>query len=468
MTDRTSGGNPLAMTLPPLIDPRSARAPRAGSATLPNGMDTLVVRRPTVPMVEIRLRIPLPAANSRTAAAAIASGSLMSSSMLFGTAGRSQEQLANDLAAVGADLSVSADPDRLLFSTAVLRTGLSTVLELLAEILTSASYPKAEVVAERDRLGQRISMAMTQPGVLARMARSRRLFGDHPYAHTMPDPALVAALDASTIRRNHRDRVRPYGATLVLVGDVTPATAVKQATAAFAHWVGPVRHSRIAAPPDVDPVGITLVDRPGAVQSNLRLGGPAVGRRDPDYAALQLANLVFGGYFSSRLTENLRERNGFTYSPHSGIDKAAAASTFLVDADVATEVTARAVQETWYELGRMALAPVTQDELDSARRYVLGTLALSTATQSGLASMLASLADQGLSAPWLADYQKALAKVSITDVQEVSRRFLSVTSLATVVVGDASLVGDSLRSLATVRGSDSGVGSAPAGGGPSG
>ncbi|MBA3799369.1 MAG: insulinase family protein, partial [Geodermatophilaceae bacterium] len=252
------------------------------------------------------------------------------------------------------------------------------------------------------------------------------------------------------------------------VGDVTPATAVKQATAAFAHWVGPVRHSRIAAPPDIDPVGITLVYLPCAVHSNLLLRVPAVGRRDPDYAALQLANLIFGGYFSSRLTENLRERNGFTYSPHSGIDKAAAASTFLVDADVATEVTARAVQETWYELGRMALAPVTQDELDSARRYALGTLALSTATQSGLASMLASLADQGLSAPWLADYQKALAKVSIADVQEVSRRFLSVTSLATVVVGDASLVGDSLRSLATVRGSDSGVGSAPAGGGPSG
>ena len=446
VTDETS-----AFALPPLIKARAARAPRAVCATLPNGLDTLVVRRPTVPMVEVRLRITLPAANRATAAATTARGSLMSSSMLFGTAQRGQEQLANDLAAVGADLSVSADADRLLLSTAVLRTELSTVLDLLAEIVTSASYPSAEVSAERDRLGQRIAMALTQPGVVAGMARSRRLFGDHPYAQTMPDPAVVAGLEAGTLRRTHRERVRPYGATLVVVGDVQPATVVRQATSAFADWGGPAGRSRVSALPDFDPVGITLLDRPGAVQSNVRIGGAAVGRSDLDYAALKLANLIFGGYFSSRLTENLRERNGFTYSPHSGIDNAAAGSMFLVDADVASEVTARAVHETWYELGRMALAPVIQGELDLARRYALGTLALSTATQAGLASTLSSLAGQGLSPSWLADHQKAVAGVTVSDVQEVSRRYLSVSSLATVVVGDAALVEDSLLSLAAVR-----------------
>jgi len=203
--------------------------------------------------------------------------------------------------------------------------------------------------------------------------------------------------------------------------------------------------------PDFEPVGITLVDRPGAVQSNIRIGGSAVGRRDPDYPALKLANLIFGGYFSSRLTENLRERNGFTYSPHSGIDNSAAGSTFLVDADVASDVTARAVHETWYELGRMALAPVTQDELDLARRYALGTLAMSTATQAGLASTLSSLAGQGLAPVWLAEHQKAVAAVTVDDIQTVSHRYLSVSTLATVVVGDAAVVRDSLESLAAVR-----------------
>ncbi|MDQ3733684.1 MAG: insulinase family protein, partial [Actinomycetota bacterium] len=135
--------------LPPLVEPRPVRPPRAVADTLDNGLTTLVVRRPTVPMVEVRLRIPMPAANNQTAVTSTARASLMSSSMLFGTAQRDQQQLASDLAAVGADLSVSMDADRLLLSTAVLRTGLSTVLELLAEILTSASYPSTEVTAER-------------------------------------------------------------------------------------------------------------------------------------------------------------------------------------------------------------------------------------------------------------------------------------------------------------------------------
>lgn len=437
--------------LPSLVGARSMRAPRAVTATLPNGLDTVVVRRATVPMVEVRLRIPLPAANRRTAAGTTARASLMSSSMLFGTPTRDQEQLANDLAAVGADLSVSADADRLLLSTAVLRTGLSTVLELLADIATSASYPAADVAAERDRLVQRIAMALTQPGVVARMARARRLFGDHPYAQTMPDPAELNALTAASLRRTHRDRVRPSGATLIVVGDVQPAATVRQASAAFADWVGRAAGSKVPALPDFDPLGVTLVDRPGAVQSNIRIGGSAVGRTDPGYAALKLANLIFGGYFSSRLTENLRERNGFTYSPHSGIDNAAAGSTFLVDADVASGVTARALHETWYELGRMALAPVNQDELDLARRYAQGTLALSVATQAGLASTVSSLAGQDLSPSWLAAHQADLARVSIDDVQEVCARYFSVSALATVVVGDAAVVGDSLAQLAPLR-----------------
>ncbi len=441
----------MSMALPPLVPARASRAPRAVTATLPNGLDLLVVRRPTVPMVEVRLRIPLPASNAGSAASGIARGALMSSSMLFGTHARDQAQLANDLAAVGADLSVSANADRLLLSTAVLRSGLSPVLELLADVLTSASYPSAEVTGERDRLGQRIEMALTQPGVVARMARARRLFGEHPYAKTMPDPAVVADLTASTVRRTHRDRVRPGGATMVVVGDVRPASVRERVAEAFAGWDGAAGRSTPSPLPSFQPAGITLVDRPGAVQSNIRLGGPAVGRADPDFAALKLANLVFGGYFSSRLTENLRERNGFTYSPHSGIDLAAAGATFLVDADVASAVTARAVQETWYELGRMALSPVSQEELDLARRYALGTLALSTATQAGLASTLTSLAGQGLEPAWLAEHHAALSKVSVDDVQEASRRYLPVSALATVVVGDASVVEGSLGALAKVE-----------------
>jgi zinc protease len=203
-------------------------------------------------------------------------------------------------------------------------------------------------------------------------------------------------------------------------------------------------------PPPV-PGPLQVVDRPGAVQSNLRLGGPAPSRTDPDLAAVRLANMVYGGYFSSRLVENIRERRGYSYSPRSSVDHLAAASSFLVEADVATEVTGPAFLETWYELGRMALAPVSAEELDGARRYVLGSMALSTATHAGLASTLSALAGSGLPPQWLAEHQQALAQVTVEEVQEAARRVLQPAGLTAVVVGDAGRVADSLRAFGPVE-----------------
>jgi predicted Zn-dependent peptidase len=180
------------------------------------------------------------------------------------------------------------------------------------------------------------------------------------------------------------------------------------------------------------------------------MGGPAPGRTSPDLAALRLAGMVFGGYFSSRLVENIRERRGYTYSPRSAVDHAAAGSSFLVEADVATEVTGPALLETWYELGRMALTPVTAAELDGARRYVLGTMALSTATHAGLASTLSALIGSGLPAEWLADHQRALTHVTVEEVQEAARRYLAAPALTTVVVGDADRMSSALAALGPV------------------
>ncbi|MFP5372859.1 MAG: M16 family metallopeptidase, partial [Actinomycetes bacterium] len=235
------------------------------------------------------------------------------------------------------------------------------------------------------------------------------------------------------------------------VGELDPAATLDVVGQALAGWSAaghaaeapPVTESRHAA--------LELVDRPGAVQSNLRLGGPAPGRTAPDPAAARLASMIFGGYFSSRLVENIRERRGYTYSPRSSVDHSDAGSSFLVEADVATEVTAPALLETWYELGRMALVPVTDAELDAARRYVLGSMALATATHAGLASTLSALVGSGLPVDWLAEHQRALATVTVDEVLVASRRYLATGGLTTVVVGDAAQVAGSLGALAPVR-----------------
>jgi predicted Zn-dependent peptidase len=187
------------------------------------------------------------------------------------------------------------------------------------------------------------------------------------------------------------------------------------------------------------------------VQSSVRVALPAVRRTDPGYAAFQLANLVFGGYFSSRLVENIREDKGYTYSPHSTIDHSAAGSITIVSADVATGVTAPALLEIGYELGRIATLGPRADELEQARQYAIGTLALSVSSQAGLAGMLTALAGAGLDVGWLAEHTARLATVTLDEVASAAARYLAPAHGVTVVLGDASVVAEPLAILGPVE-----------------
>jgi zinc protease len=436
--------------VPPLGEPRPTQVPDVHETTLPNGLRLVVVPRSGVPLVELRLRVPFAAAAPRQAATHVARTAVLTGGMLLGTARHDQLEIAQLLQAHGGELSVSADADRLLFSTTMLPDGLGAVLGVLAELLGSATYPAGPVDAERARVGERIRIARSQPGVIARNALAARRYGAHPYGQQLPPAELVAAVTPAALRKLHRDRVLPAGSTLVLVGDVDPGTASDVVGAALAGWVAEGKAVAAGPVPPAVPGPLELVHRPGAVQSNLRLGGPAPGRTDPELPAVRLASMVFGGYFSSRLVENIRERRGYTYSPRSSVELVAG-SSFTVEADVATAVTGPALLETVYELGRMALTPVTEAELESARRYLLGTLALGTATHAGLASTLSALYGTGLPADWLAEHQRALATVTVEEVTEASRRWLSPAGLTAVVVGDAEEAADQLRVLGPVE-----------------
>lgn len=425
--------------VPPLGPPPRARRPRTVEQTLSNGLHVVVVRQPGVPLVELRLRVPL-AGLPRGMRAHAARSALLADTLLAGTEGRSQVDIAEMLQSLGADLSVSADADRLLVSGSALAPGLPRVLDLLAEVLTAAAYPNREVGVERGRLTERLTIARSQPSVAAREALARRLYGEHPYAHELPEVDAVGRVTPAQLRHLHHDRVVPAGSVLVLVGDLSPARAIDRVDRALAGWTSTGVATTAPALPEIEPGPTQIVNRPESVQSSIRLGAGALTRSDPDYPAYQLANLIFGGYFSSRLTENIREDKGYTYTPNARIDHAPAGSTLVIQADVATEVTAPALLEIGYELGRMATGPITATELEDVRQYAIGTLALSIATQAGLATTLSSLAGVGLGVDWLREHTARLASVTLDDVTAQARRMLAPANAVTVVLGDADQI----------------------------
>ena len=433
--------------IPKLGKPRPAKVPTVVDTVLDNGLRVLAVRRPGVPLTELRLRIPFAGPAGKSGHGHIARAQLLGDTLLSGTDRRTASQLAVDLQALGGQLSASTDADRLNLGGSVLTSGLRGLLELLAEVLTSATYPKPEVEGERDRLVQELAIHRSQAGVVAREALLARMYGDHPYGRDLPTPDSVEAVRPRQLRSLHAGRVVPAGSILTIVGDLTPARTTGLVQQALSVWtttspvvptpVLPAQHGRRAV----------LLDRPGAVQTTMRFGGAAPSRTAPDYAAFTLANLVFGGYFSSRWVANIREDKGYTYSPHSGVDHPPAGSRFVAGTDVATGVTAPALLETLYELGRMATVAVGQGELDQARRYAIGSMALGTSSQAGLASTLSQLAGAGLGVDWLRDQPKALAGVTVADVLAAGDRWLAPARLTPVLVGDADVVAGPLRAL---------------------
>jgi predicted Zn-dependent peptidase len=166
---------------------------------------------------------------------------------------------------------------------------------------------------------------------------------------------------------------------------------------------------------------------------------------------VQLANLVFAGYFSSRLVENIREDKGYTYAAHSYLEFSPCGATVLVETDVTTEVTAAALLETRYELARLSVVPPTEAEIESARRYAIGSLLISLDSQPGLAGTLAALAAVGLDADWLRGHPARLAAVTPEEVATAAVEVFTPTAFTGVVVGDAASVRDRLRALGGVE-----------------
>lgn len=435
------------LPVPALTAPRTARSLRVSEAVLDNGLRIAAVRKPGVPIVEMRLRLPFLSAKATHPAQA----TVLSEALLTGAGDLDRAGLAAAVQALGADLGVSVDADRLVVTGNALATSLKPLLDLVASVLVEPSYAKAEVATERDRLLEKLGIARARAGVVAGEALARRMWGEHPYALDLPTPEDVGAVTAAQVKALHKAMVRPDGGMLVLVGDVAPARMIDFAQQALAGWTGIAAKPRIPALP-TPPGGPTLlIDRPGSVQTSVRMSRMGLTRTDPGYPALQLANLIFGGYFSSRWTENIREDKGYTYGPHSRLEHHVLGSTLSLEVEVATEVTGPAMLETAYELGRIASLPVTAEELESVRQYAIGNLAMSTATQAGLASTLSGLSAFGLGLDWVKQHPARLLEATVEDVSAAATQYLAPSGFTSVLVGDAATIRGPLAALGPVE-----------------
>lgn len=420
----------------PALGPfRPVLVPEHVELTLPSGLTVLAVRRHGEPLAELRLRIPLAGADPAPAR-------LLARTLFAGTA--SVQQL-------GGSLGADVNRDRLRISGRAPVGALDRLLATLARLLAAGAYPPSEVRVARAGLADQLRVARSLPAQLAAAALARRIYPGHPYGRPSPEPEEVAAVASEDLRALHARLVRPAGCTLVLVGDLDPQAAAGTAARCLAGWTGTAPEHVLPPVPPLRPGALLLVDRPGSAQSSLRIALPAVPRGHRDNAALRLANLVFGGYFCSRWTANLREDKGYSYGPLSVIEDRPAGARLIASADVATEHTAPALVETLHELGRIACLPPDRAEVQRARDYTLGSLVvLGMSTHRDLADLAAGLVDGGLPLTYLADYARQLAAATVDDVHRAAADYLAPSGAVPVLLADAARVSRAVAALAPV------------------
>jgi zinc protease len=371
---------------------------------------------------------------------------LLASVVTQGTSKRSALQLAQELQACGGDLEANAATDYVFLQTSVLSEKMVPALSILADVAQNATFAEDEVKLAKDKASSTLDSQEAEPSFLGRRALYKAVFGGHPYSVISPTKDSIAKTTAAELKHEYERRFRPDQAILVIVGDFDAKTAEDDVRPEFAAWKKPSSEPDTAVPPPAYSLTKTVfyVARPNSVQTALYLGGIAPTRSANDYEAADIANAIYGGMFGSRLVTNIREDKGYTYSPYSYLAPYQAAGLLITRADVRNPVTGASLNEITYELNRVATTGPEDEELDRAKRYAVGSLAIELQSQSALASVLARYWKDSRTPDDLAHVGEKIEHVSAAEVQEAGRKYFPAWRMTTVAVGEEKVIKDEL------------------------
>lgn len=441
---------PLDRSSPPGPGPRRPFSfPDIERSQLPNGLPVLMARTEGPPVATIALLLPAAGLHEPEERAGLASltGTLLDS----GTERRSAPEIAEAFEGFGAQYGVGTTWDVTEVGLTALTTRLEPASQLVAELVRQPSFPLNEVERVREEQIAAIIQRRADPRGLANEAATRFIFADDtPYSRPLSGTrTTLSGLTREDITAFHADQYTPFGATILIAGNLDPDLAHDLVAQIYGDWVGPVAQRGIA---EVRPASrsrrVVIVDRPGAVQSEIRAGHIGVPRSTPDYFPLMVMNAILGGAFTSRLNLNLRERQGFTYGVTSHFTMRRQAGPFAVSTAVQTEVTAAALREIIREIDGIRDSAVTQAELEDARNYLAGVFPLRLDTTEGVTSRLAELALHDLPLDYFDSYRDRILDVSSDEVLRVAQEHIRPEELCVVVVGDAGKIRSDVEALA--------------------
>ncbi len=420
--------------------------PTAATKTLPNGLKVFVVTNHSEPAVAVRLVI-LSAGTTKDPAGLPGVAQMTAALLTQGTEKRSAQQIAEGIDFVGGSLNASATKDVTALTLDIVKKDLNTGLDLMSDVLLHPVFKSDEIDRQRQQLLSSLQVQYSDPDYLASLVLARVVYSGSPYG--LPSegtPATVQKFQRDSFVKFHDENYAPNQSLLAFAGDITPDQAFAVAEKYFGEWKQlDVANTPVAAPAPISGQHIWLIDKPDAVQTQIRVGKLSIDRADPDYLPLSVTNHIFGGSYNSRLNTEVRIKSGLTYGANSSLMPHRYAGSLSVETYTRTEQTMPALKLVMNMLSGMSSGDVTPKEMDFARDYLAGVYPIASETAEQVADRVLMVAMYGLPADYNRAYPQKIRDTSIDQVRAMSRKYFGTSNVDIVLAGNVSAFRDDVK-----------------------
>ena len=428
-------------TPPPPAPPRSGTFPKPDEQTLPNGLRVIVIERRESPLVSAQLLVKNGGEVDPPELAGLAD---MTANLLTkGTQSRDATKIAQEIESLGGALESGARWDSSFAQVGVMSNKIPQAMEILADVVRRPTFKSEEVERLRQQYLDNLTLALGEPGSIARFVAGRVVFGDSPYGHPLSGTTeSLTRITAADIVKMHGRYYRPDNAILVIGGDITAKDGFALATKYFGDWTKPTTPMPsvdVAAKNEAPKTGrIVVIDKPDAGQAAVYLARIGINRRDPDFFRGIVTNSVLSGY-SGRLNQEIRIKRGLSYGAGSQLDTRRDVGPFVASAQTKNESGAQVAELLLGEIGRLSSAPPADVELTPRKAVLIGNFSRNLETVNGLVGQVAGLALHGLSLDEINRYINSVQAITTADVQKFAGTRLDAKTSNIIIVGNAKL-----------------------------
>jgi zinc protease len=416
---------------------RDVKFPPYSLKTLGNGLQVIAVSHHEQPAVSVRLMVRAGGAQDPADKPGVAA--LAAALLDQGTTSKTAEQIQHGIDSIGGVLGAGSGTEYTFVQAIVMKDSFNVGLDMVSDIAKNPAFAPQEIELQRKQMLSTLTVSYDDPEYLAGVVLERLVYGAHPYGR--PDsgtPASLSAITRNDLVAFHQGWFGANNAILAIVGDVTADEAFAGAERAFGDWRKAANSAARTEEPPAPARRMVIIDRPGAVQTEIRAGHTALPRKHPDYLALDLAVKILGGEGGNRLHRVLRSDRGLTYGASADLNALKDAGTIVADTDTRSETTGEALRLIVDEMWRLQKQRVGERELSDAQAYLTGSFPLTIETPSAIAMQVLSAVFYGLDPQELQTFRERVNAVTVDDIQRVARTYLHPDRLSIVLVGDAS------------------------------